>query len=132
MQIYDKKPNPCFCDAAGEYLEANGFVRSDRKIINDAIYFFKDGIGVVIYGDNADFMEQHSGELKRFAAHTGISSLTLFDWMLLLHITKVITIKTFMAAAKKEDPGITALDLVQSLFGHFKVTDDKDALPLNY
>lgn len=139
LQSNNKKPNPCFCEDAGDYLEANGFIRADQKIINDAIYFFKDGVGVVIYGDNADFMLQHeaepgqrNSEYKRFAAYTGISALKIFEWMLLLHISGIIPIKSFLHNVMKEGVQFGPKDLLQDLFSYFQVTDNIDALPLGY
>ena len=139
IQSNDKLSNPCFNDEAGQYLEAAGFIRSDRKFINDAIYFFKDGVGVIIYNDNVDFVQQHdgepgqrNGEFKRFQSFTGISALTLFDWMMLFHITKVVTMREFMNSVIKEGVHFSTADLLGDLFKHFQVTEDKNAIPLGY
>ena len=137
MANLNKKINPCFNTEVGEYLEANGF--TDMTEANeDRITYVGSDVSIIIKNDRVDIVQYYDGDddrlqdMKRIASYTGISSLSLFDWMLLLHISKVVPIKKFMAAVKKEEPGNTTLDMLQSLFSHFKITDDKNALPLGY
>lgn len=101
-----KNVNPNFSDEASDYLEENGYSRSEGVIINGAIYFFKDNKGVVIHGDNADFMEYKDGiksEYKRTIAFTGISKLDTFSWILLFAITDIVPLKTFVENVRKSD-----------------------------
>ncbi|HYF32546.1 MAG TPA: hypothetical protein VD993_15585 [Chitinophagaceae bacterium] len=95
--------NPNFKREFGDYLKANGYTLSNQpKHANDALYFFRNGQGVMITGDSIDFAnfpDVATGQHKTcstYAAFTGISQLDTFGWMMLMHITGIIPLQQFM------------------------------------
>ena len=95
--------NPNFKKEFGEYLEANGYALSNQPAHpGDALYFFRNGQGVMIIGDSIDFAsfkEQDSDKFpscSTYAAFTGISRLDTYGWMMLMHITGVVPLSQFM------------------------------------
>lgn len=78
-------------DEVGEYLEANGYSFSEGKLVDNALYFLKDGKGVVIYGDNVDFMKNDDeNHFVRYMSISGIGTLNIDKWKLLFQITDII------------------------------------------
>lgn len=95
--------NPNFKKEFGEYLEANGYKLSNQPAnAEDALYFFRNGQGVMVTGDSIDFAnfeDAKSGQAKScstYAAFTGISKLDTFGWMMLMHITGIVPLQQFM------------------------------------
>lgn len=124
--------NPNFLDEAGDYLIANGF---KFKQEGRAFHFVKGDVGVFIMGDSADFLRLNEGEefqrasrLEPILQVTRIGNIdNLFDWMLLLHVSDVIPINKFVAAVRR-----TGIDPIGDLMRHFRVTEDKDSVPVAY
>jgi hypothetical protein len=95
--------NPNFKKEFGDYLEANGYALSSQPAQpGDALYFFRNGQGVMITGDSIDFAsfsEQGPGKsssCSTYAAFTGISRLDTYGWMMLMHITGIVPLNQFM------------------------------------
>jgi hypothetical protein len=133
--------NPHFLQEAGEYLEANGYIKKEGSLVNGTIYFFKGDKGVVVYNDNVDFVIYDDGEpdqrrsgYTRYMQVTGISDLDLFKWMLLFHITDIVPMSQFIGRARKELSGdVAALNGVfVQLFDHFRVGENHNSVPVNY
>jgi hypothetical protein len=130
--------NPCFLEEAGGYLVANGFARAERSHLNGNISFTKGDLRIIVYGDNVDFLTSDAGEpdqrnahYSRYMAHTGIGDLDLFKWMLLFHIANVVPLKRFIEEARKVDlAGVEGFTV--QIFDHFGVTDNHNAVPVNY
>lgn len=131
-----------FLEEAGEYLEANGYLRRDGELAVNTIYFTskKADKAVVVYNDNVDFMVFNDGEegqqrsgYRRYMAHTGIADLDIFKWMLLFHIADVVPMKEFIKEARKEDPaGVGVInDVFVQIFDHFR-TENHNAVPVGY
>lgn len=137
-----KNPHPHIqLEEVSDYLEANGFRRADGSDRNShTTYFYKDDMLVVIKGDNIDFLlrhdeepEQRTGGYSSIFQLCGISSIeTLFDFMLLFHITKAVPLHSFIKGAMKQGVAFRKDDFMDSIMKHFKVTDDHNAIPLNY
>lgn len=141
IKIKQTIENPCFLKEAGEYLEANGYTRKDGQRVSGTLYFFNGAKGVIVYNDNVDFVIHDDGEpdqrrpgYSRYMALTGISDLDMFKWMLAFHIADIVPMQHFIQAARKEVPAdVAALNSVfVTIFDHFKVTDDRNAVPVNY
>lgn len=133
MQMYKQIINPGFNSEAAEYIMANGFI--DATEAGDGrITFLSNDLSIIIKNDRVDFVQYFDGDddrlpdMKKFATYQGISSLGLFEWMLLLHISKVIPIKNFVKALKKEQPELTGAQMINDIFKHFQVS----ALPTSY
>lgn len=133
-----QKSNPNFCEEAGEYLEANGYEREDARFFTNSIYFMRGGIGVIIYNNKAEFMCRHDGDDDRkegysqFAAFEGISQLELFDWMLLFHITGIVTLKSFVKNVKEQCPEEGPMAFMNSIMKHFQIADTPKSIPVAY
>lgn len=59
--------NPNFKKEFGDYLEANGYSLSNQpRHAGDALYFFRNGQGVMITGDSIDFasFQEGSGQAR--------------------------------------------------------------------
>lgn len=130
-----KVNNPFFLEEAGAYLEENGYERSNGAFLSNTIFFFKEGRGVAISNDNADFVTYTDGNpqqslplFNRYMALTGISGLTLFNWMLALHIADIVPIRTFLKSVQAEEPRV---DLVAELLSHFTQFGNRP-LPMSY
>lgn len=141
IKVQQVQHNPCFSKEAGDYLVANGYTRRDGQHITGTIYFFKGDKGLIVYGDNVDFLVRDEGEPdqrnahnSRYMALTGISDLDMFKWMLVFHIADIVPMQQFIQAARKEVPGeVPALhNIFKTAFDHFKVTDNHNAVPVNY
>lgn len=133
-----KRQNPFFLVEAGEYLEANGYTRTEGEMVAGTIYFYKDGKAVMVYNDNVDFMITDDGEpdqrkpgYSRYMALTGISDLDLFKWMLLFHMADIVPLKQFIREARKEAAG-NVQDVFLQIFDHFRITENHNAVPLGY
>lgn len=119
-------------------MEANGYERMDAKFFTNSIYYVRGGIGVIIYNDKAEFMCRHDGDDDRsagysqFAGFEGISQLKLFDWMLLFHITGVVTIRNFANRVKEEYPEEGPLAFMNSIMKHFQISDSPKSVPVAY
>lgn len=133
-----KSINPFFLEAAGEYLEANGYKRSDGELVNNAIYFFDGKQAVVVYNDHVDFMTYDNGEpgqrregYSKYMSFAGIADLDIFKWMLLLHVADIVPLKQFVKEVRKESP-TDVVGFVNQMLGHFRVAEDRNAVPINY
>jgi len=124
--------NPNFYDEAGDYLLANGF---NLEINDGAFHFTKGPVGVYFKGDSADFLCLNEGEegqrayrLEPILQLTNICNIdTVFDWMLLFHVTRVVPLKKFIAEVRK-----TGVDPMRELMKHFQCTEDRNAVPTAY
>jgi hypothetical protein len=97
------KINPNFKKEFGDYLEANGYVLSNKPTHpGAALYFFGHGQGVMITGDSIDFASfaeqgsERSALCSTYATFTGISQLDTYGWMMLMHITGIVPLNQFM------------------------------------
>lgn len=118
-----KKLNTHFCWEAAEYLEVNGFKMSEGDLIKETLYFVKGDKAVVIYNDNADFLIHHGEEpeqrAKGFSRHmsiTGISHMTLLDWIFQLHVGDMVPLQQFIKGVIREGVRVEAEDLLGALF----------------
>lgn len=139
VNISPKKKNPLFVEEAGDYLIANGYIASDGVLNPNTTYYFKQGKGVVVFGDKVEFLLHHDEEpmqrlegYQRYMSFEGISELEIFDWMLLLHIADIVPLRQFIKGVIKEGVNVTADEILGPLFKHFKVTDDREAVIENY
>ena len=91
---------------AFEYLEANGFARSTAT--GGKLYYFKgdlvvqldiirDRVGIHVSDDGEP--DQRSPSFRQTTSVVGIGQFTLFDWVLLFHITGVVALKEFAKGA---------------------------------
>lgn len=131
--------NPLFVEEAGEYLIANGYIASDGVLNPNTTYYFKQGKGVVVFGDKVEFILHHDEEpmqrlegYQRYMSFEGISELMIFDWMLLFHIADIVPLKQFIKGVIKEGVNVTADEILGPLFKHFRVTENREAVPENY
>jgi hypothetical protein len=99
-KITSKIQNPFFSEDMAGYLEENGFYKSSRTIAGTM--FIKDDRAVLINGDKASFRVFDEGEESRrqaefseFASFEGIDCLDTNGWIMLLHVTGIITIREF-------------------------------------
>lgn len=113
-KLQKENQNPCFLEEAGEYLEANGYKRSEGSSLPGATYFFKKELGVVVYGDNADFIIYDEGEpdqrrecYRRYMCITDIARLDIFKWMLLFHISDTVPLQDFIKSIPAENKAIS-------------------------
>lgn len=130
-----KVNNPCFLADAGEYLEENGYKRSEGAFFSKTIFYYKDSRGVAISGDSADFVtygpedpERIMPGFNRYMALTGISHLNLFNWMLAFHITDIVPMQHFLKSVQEQAPQV---DLIADLFSHFNQVHHKP-IPVSY
>jgi hypothetical protein len=130
--ITNKETNPHFLEAAGKYLEANGYTRSEAACFSRTIFFYKEGKGVAILNDNADFVyyEKANPEVslpvfRRYMALTSIGGLDIFKWKLLFHIADLVPIKPALLS------GTPTIDPVSQIFAHFNLLNRK-AIPTAY
>lgn len=139
-KVQQSTTNPCFPEEAGEYLEANGYLRSEGDLVANTIYFTakKGDKAVVVYNDNVDFMVYDDGEegqrrahYSRYMAHTGIADLDIFKWMLLFHIADVVPMQQFIKEARKVEPAGVNEVFVQ-IFDHFRISENHNAVPIGY
>lgn len=132
--------NPNFCADAAEYLIKNGYEMKEGSMVNNALYFFKDGKAVVVYGDNVDFMLHDAGEpeqrqqgYKRTMAITSISELSLFDWMLMFHVAQIITLRDFIKLCVKSGVRNSTEELFRDMLTHFQIVENSHkSLPICY
>lgn len=128
LKVQQTKQNHCFLDDK----------TSGTTYINGSIRFEKGGTAVIVYGDNVDFLTWNDGEpgqraagYSRYMAVTSIADLDLFKWMLLFHIADIVPLKDFIKEAQKE-----CLDDVRGftvqLFDHFRISENHNAVPVNY
>lgn len=132
--------SPFFNIEAGDYLEANGYLRRDGDLVPNTIYFTakKGDKALVVYNDNVDFMVYDDGEegqrlpgYSRYMAHTGIADLDIFKCMLLFHIADVVPMQQFIKEAKKVEPtGVN--EVFVQIFDHFRITDNHNSVPVCY
>lgn len=135
MQSYSKPPmisNNHFCKEAGEYLEAHGFIRTDDHR-NQMIQYRSECFRVVVYGDSADFTKRDaSGHYALLSTRTQIDRYKIFDWMLVFHADGVVPLRSFIHQVMKEGVVFSAEEVLKGVFQHFQVTDDREAVPVNY
>lgn len=98
--------NPCFRKEFGEYLEANGFQKSNNQLFSKT--FVKDDKAVVITADRASFRildlgedGQRDPEFSEQYLFEGISTIDINKWIMLLHITNSVSIKTFASNVRR-------------------------------
>lgn len=128
-----------FLDEAGEYLEAHGFKRAESHVQpGAAIYFMNGRTAVEIRGDKMIVAVYHpgdedrNGEYKDVHTFTGIGQLDLFGYMLFFHITGVASIRSLAKGAMQQGVRFSPEDVLREIFRHHKVTDDREAVPINY
>lgn len=119
----EKVTNPFFLEEAGEYLEANGYERTEHSFFSNVIFFRRGDRGIAVMGDNVDFLVFDEGEPEQRNAHfarchsfTGISDLDLQKWIFLFHIADIVPLKEFVKQVRKEPDGEKQ---VEDLFAHF-------------
>lgn len=105
MQVNPK--NPLFLDEAGAYLEANGFMQAEGMHTS----FFKNDKAIIITGDSIEFHgladddpDQQAARMILLHRFTGISCMSVFEYMLLFHITGMVPLKEFIRNVKKSIP----------------------------
>ena len=124
-------PKSFYDKEAGQYLIANGFSHSRMfGRTSNTHYFHKGDIGVVFYGDSADFVIKSANGLKRKMSLTCISSLNLFDWMLMFHVAKVVPLKSFIRSSA--NAGKDVHGAMTQLFEHFRVMDNHESVTVDY
>jgi hypothetical protein len=104
------------------YLLEHDFV--NHSIPGDnTVVFSRFNTSVRIKNDTVEFVQYYDGDehtapdFRTFATYTGIAAMGLMDWMMLLHITRVVTIQQFV---KKEQAKNPAVDLMADLFSYFQ------------
>lgn len=138
-KLTKKNQSPLFSESASDYLEANGFRRSDSKHFpGQIVYFLKDSMAIEIRNDSVEVKSFHPADQEEGARwitdfkFNGISKLDDFGWMLLFHITDVVPLKVFLRGLIREGAFISKSDLMSSIFEHFKVTENHEAVPVGY
>lgn len=128
-----------FLEEAGEYLEAHGFRRADSPAApGSATYYLNGSKAVEIRGNKLEVAYYHpgdddrKGEFRTLHTFTGIEQLDLFGFMLLFHLTGVATIRQLAKGAMQEGVRFNPDVVLNELFAHFKVTEDREAVPMNY
>lgn len=122
----EKTMNPFFSQKVSDYLETNGFERSEgSEEMLSRIYFGRFPQLVVVEGNTAQFMVhddgvpgQRSPGYSRFASFAGIEQLEFFDWMLLLHLTGTVKLRQLGQPLKREQHS-DVQELVNNIFEHF-------------
>lgn len=138
-KLTKKVENSLLPEMASDYLEANGFRRSESKHFpGQLVFFLKDSMLVEIRNDLIEIKSYHPGTTEeggRWITETlfkGISSLDHFGWMLLFHITDVVPLRVFLRGLVREGAYMSKEDLFNSIFEHFKVTENHEAVPVGY
>jgi hypothetical protein len=113
-----KNHNPFLLEEMAAYVEENGFTRNDKI---GATQFMKDDKAIVLYGDKVSFRVFDAGESNtdnaefvECSSFEGLSTLNINDWILLLHVVKMITIPQLIANLKKQTP-VIKFNIVESL-----------------
>lgn len=119
------------------YLEAQGF--NQTRTNATTICMYNGTTYIFIKPDHVDIMEMNDGELGQksrkldlLSSHTGIEDFELIDWMMLLHITKVIKLGSFFRLCAKEF-NTTEEKFMEELLRHFRINDNPHtSIPNNY
>lgn len=138
-KLTKKNQSPLFSESASDYLEANGFLRSESKHFpGQVVYFLKDSIAIEVRNDSIEMKTFHPTDQEEGSRwitdfkFNGISRLDEFGWMLLFHITGAVPMRAFFRGLIQEGAYISHADLFNSIFQHFKVTDNHEAVPVGY
>jgi hypothetical protein len=122
--------NPDFPPEVGDYLAAHGYRRMNCR--NGLIQFYKGDKAIMVWQDSIDFLQQdNAGTYKRYRSVSGIGDLSEFDWTMVLHVGGAVTLKELVRKVKKEMPEEVPGFMV-TIYDHFRITDDHNAVPVNY
>ena len=130
--------NQLFLEDAADYLLANGYKKSNSLEIGTAEYYFSHDLVVEIRGDKMEVATYVAGDTDRNAEYktlhsvTGIGCFDMAAWIFLFHITGVVPIRAFIKGLIKEGVFMNGEDVFKSVFAHFKVTGDHNAVPTCY
>ncbi|MDE3249421.1 MAG: hypothetical protein KGO82_12215 [Bacteroidota bacterium] len=99
----------------------------------------RDELSIIVHHDNLTVLVQVDAEPgqrmpqnKVVKALTGISDLKLFDWILLFHAFRIIRLKPITTKVMKEGVSFNPAEALESIFKHFRVTEDHNAVPTSY
>lgn len=126
--------NPYIKQEFAEYLQANGYQEFFGSSIQYSASLFKDDLLVAFVNDRLDILtltEEEPGErsatFSKWFSFTGFSQLDTFGFMLLMHITRVVPLKKFLAEVKK-DSANPLPDLINQLLHQFNFTNGKEVV----
>ena len=103
-----KLHNPFFSDEFRDYLIANDFKEADELSASRKILFYKEKIAIEVISNKIIVYEEYQDESSsqpvyaQTGNYEGLAGLRIFEFMLLMHITRAVTLNQLAKRAGQE------------------------------